>query len=67
MSDTVVRVVTVAGMLTAFVVAEFLGQGSNAAARSPVCGNRLHRGLVRHFVRRTLDCLYAGRMMLQQT
>src|SRR5665213_1420340 len=47
------------------VVAEFLGQESSAADGRTARSDRLYSGLVRHLVRRTLDRLYAGGMMLQ--
>src|SRR6267154_1776943 len=49
----------------AIVIAEFLGQGSTAANGRPVRRHRLDPGLVRYPVRRTLDCVHSGRMMLK--
>jgi hypothetical protein len=42
-----------------------LGPESSAADGRTVRGQRLDIGLVRHSIRRTLDCLYAGGMMQQ--
>ena len=61
-----VAILLTAGLQWFFTTSRISGTRSAAAAdRGSNRGERLIAGLVRHPVRRTLDCLYSGGMMQQ--